>query len=62
MLEASDREERLQIDWETLCYMLGGGMQRMIPVYGPEPPWIRRQEVQWRLDVADATCSPAVIR
>jgi hypothetical protein len=44
MLKASDHEERLQIDWETPCYLPalgGGGMQRMIPVYGPESAWIR---------------------
>lgn len=65
LLEASEVDDRLHIDWETPCYLPalgGGGMHRVLPVYGTVEAWIKNDEAQWRLDVADATCRPAVIR
>ena len=64
---AGDEQEddRLRLDLETVRFVPaldGRGLQRVIGVYGPESAWIRRWEEQWRLDVADATCHPAVIR
>lgn len=63
--EADDGDDRLHIDWETPHYRpaLGiGGMHRALLVYGTAAAWNRRDEAQWRLDVEDATCRPAVIR
>lgn len=63
--EASDEDDMLHIAWGVECYVPaldGSGLIRAIPVYGSPAAWIRRQEEQCRLDIADAICQPAVIR
>lgn len=57
-------DDTLHIDWENECYLPaldGSGPVRAIPIYGSTAAWIRRQEDQRRLDVADAICQPVVI-
>lgn len=62
---ASDEEDMLHIAWDVECYVPaldGSGLIRAIPIYGETAAWVRRQEVQCRIDTADAICQPALIR
>ncbi|WP_312417082.1 hypothetical protein [Shinella sp.] len=65
LLESSEPDDAIWIDWETIRHVpgwSGNDPRAVVKVRGTPYAWHPRHEEQWRLDVADATCRPTLVR